>query len=295
MFATPQVWWLVYAIIFYPYVYLASLAGFASISPASREAAASLDQSPAQTLRRVELPQVMPYAIGGALLVVCETVSDYGVAALFATETFSTWAVNHWTHTGDLRTALIVGGLVAVGVLALFALYPVAARPTFTKPLRAPQPARFSLRTGQLMLVYATLGLLMLLAVVAPLLQPDALECRNPGLLQLHRHLDILPWSELAGITSSTVLLGISAAVFAVLLAMASRRSCTQESCSLAGSSGLFLRSAGCCSRTRLRVAVHPGVRYCRFQPCSDAVRAGIEVFSSCSAHSDTCPCSSFA
>ena len=209
----------VYVAVFYPYVYLAALSGFVHVSTPAREAAASLGAKPLQVLRRVELPYVLPYALGGTLLVMCETVSDYGVATLFATETFSTWVVKRWVITGDLYTAILVGGLVAVGLLAMFGLVPMVSRALSPAPARRSEHERITLSPVQTLSVYASLGLVALLVVVAPLVQLVVWGFDSITTSAVEG-MEVLPWSSLWQAVSSTALLAVAVAFVAVCVAL---------------------------------------------------------------------------
>jgi iron(III) transport system permease protein len=74
----------VYTLTLYPYVLLPTVAAFKAIDVSVEEAAQSLGSSPARTFRTITLPVVIPSVLAGALLVLIETLENFGVPAVLA-------------------------------------------------------------------------------------------------------------------------------------------------------------------------------------------------------------------
>ncbi|MFS4436877.1 ABC transporter permease [Paracoccaceae bacterium GXU_MW_L88] len=108
--------------VLYPYVYLLARASFRQQSAAAYMVARTLGQTPTGAFLRVALPMARPAIAGGALLVVMETIADFGTVAFFNVQTFSTGIYQAWFSLGDrgaaaqlslvlLLFALLVAGL----------------------------------------------------------------------------------------------------------------------------------------------------------------------------------------
>jgi iron(III) transport system permease protein len=74
----------VYTLTLYPYVLLPTVAALKAIDISVEEAAQSLGSSTARTFRTITLPIVIPSVLAGALLVLIETLENFGVPAVLA-------------------------------------------------------------------------------------------------------------------------------------------------------------------------------------------------------------------
>ena len=74
----------VYALTLYPYVLLPTIAAFKAVDVSMEEAAQNLGSSPARTVWTVTLPIVMPAILAGGLLVLIETLENFGVPFVLA-------------------------------------------------------------------------------------------------------------------------------------------------------------------------------------------------------------------
>lgn len=105
----------------YPYVYLFSRAAFAEASPSIAEAARSLGLSGNAVWWRVVWPVARPAIVAGSLLVLMETLADFGVVAYFAVDTFSAGIYRAWQGMGDrvgaARLAIVL--LLLVGMVVV--------------------------------------------------------------------------------------------------------------------------------------------------------------------------------
>jgi iron(III) transport system permease protein len=112
----------VYAFAFYPYVYLAARASFATQSVCALEAARSLGASPWASFWRVALPLARPGLIAGGALALMEIAADYGAAAYFGAETMTTGVFHAWFARGDRPLALHLASALLLSAFALLAL-----------------------------------------------------------------------------------------------------------------------------------------------------------------------------
>lgn len=91
--------------VLYPYVYLLARASFRQQSSNAYLVARILGRSPAGAFVQVALPMARPAIAGGTLLVVMETIADYGTVAHFSVQTFSTGIYQAWFSIGDRSAA----------------------------------------------------------------------------------------------------------------------------------------------------------------------------------------------
>lgn len=91
--------------VLYPYVYLLARASFRQQSANAFLVARTLGHSPLAAFRRVALPMARPAIAGGALLVVMETIADFGTVAYFNVQTFATGIYQAWFSLGDRAAA----------------------------------------------------------------------------------------------------------------------------------------------------------------------------------------------
>ncbi|MBV8392157.1 MAG: iron ABC transporter permease [Alphaproteobacteria bacterium] len=73
-----------YALTLYPYVLLPTIAAFKAVDVSMEEAAQNLGSSPVRTVRTVILPIVLPAILAGGLLVLIETLENFGVPFVLA-------------------------------------------------------------------------------------------------------------------------------------------------------------------------------------------------------------------
>jgi iron(III) transport system permease protein len=106
----------VFAFTLYPYVYLVSRSAFINQSKSMKEAARLLGLNQFQIFYRLALPLIRPAAIGGLMLVIMETLSDFGAVDHFAIQTFTTGIFRTWYGLYDLQTAMQLASLLLLTV-----------------------------------------------------------------------------------------------------------------------------------------------------------------------------------
>lgn len=192
-----------------PYVTVPTMAAFARVDHAVMDAARSLGHSPVRAFLSTMLPQVMPAALAGTLLVALYTLSDFGAPALLRVDTLTTGIYAQFT--GGLDRSLSAAMALVLAALALLCVAAEAlarrrasrGRPTASAPRAPMRPGR---RIGALLM----LGL-GAVAAASVLLPPAALLVRVPSAGRYAADA-----SELAGAALSTVGVGAAAAVLTV-------------------------------------------------------------------------------
>ena len=155
---------------FYPYVYLLSRNAFNNIGQRALEVGQSLGLSPLQSLWRVALPLARPWIVAGVLLVLMETLADFGAVYILGVDTFTTAIYKAWFGLFSLPAATQLASL-----LILFALLLLSAE-RWQRGERHYQASGRRVQRRQLHGAYAGLACLYAAAVfavafVVPLLQ----------------------------------------------------------------------------------------------------------------------------
>ncbi|MGD9526729.1 ABC transporter permease [Pseudonocardia sp.] len=111
-----------------PYVTLPVAAAFRTADTGLEDVALTLGSGPVATFVTVTLPQVLPAALAGTLLVALYTLSDFGAVALLQYDAF-TWAIRAaYEGTFDRATAAVLALVLVVLTLALVAAERMARR-----------------------------------------------------------------------------------------------------------------------------------------------------------------------
>ncbi|MCK5858752.1 iron ABC transporter permease [Abyssibacter sp.] len=109
---------LVLALALYPYVYLLARNAFLSQGRRALEVAASLGYGPVAGFLRIGLPLARPWIAGGALLVMMETLADFGAVSAFNVRTLTTAIYQSWfalfSIDGALALACVLVGIALV-------------------------------------------------------------------------------------------------------------------------------------------------------------------------------------
>jgi iron(III) transport system permease protein len=106
----------------FPYVYLVACDAFASQGARALEAARALGMSPRRAFLRASLPLARPFIAGGVLLVLMETLADFGTVAAFNYDTFTSAIYSAWFAMFSTDTALQIAAVMLLAVIALVLL-----------------------------------------------------------------------------------------------------------------------------------------------------------------------------
>ena len=112
----------VFSFTLYPYVYLVSRSAFLNQSKSMKESARLLGLSQIGVFFRLSLPIIRPAAIGGLMLVIMETLSDFGAVDHFAIQTLTTGIFRTWEGMQDLQTAMQLASILLLVVGLFFIL-----------------------------------------------------------------------------------------------------------------------------------------------------------------------------
>ena len=105
-------------LVLYPYVYLIARSAFKVHSTGAFNSARSLGASPARAFFLVSVPMARPAIAAGALLVMMETIADFGTVAHFSVQTFATGIYKTWFGLADRgASAQLALGLLSFALL----------------------------------------------------------------------------------------------------------------------------------------------------------------------------------
>ena len=212
---------LVMSLALYPYVYLISRNAFLTQGRRTLEVAQSLGLSRRRAFFRLVLPMARPWIVGGLLLVVMETLADFGTVVVFNYDTFTTGIYKAWYGLFSLAAASQLASLLVLLVFSLILIEQYTrGRKHYTASERsAREQQRFMLsrwhRWSATLVCSSVLGV----AFVLPLLQLFVWSWAV-----YHEDLD---WRYLSFLWHSLVLGGLAAvitAAVALILAYAIRQ-----------------------------------------------------------------------
>ncbi|WP_103384116.1 ABC transporter permease [Pseudonocardia dioxanivorans] len=196
-----------------PYVTIPVLAALRLADAGPEDVARTLGRGPVAAFATVTLPQVLPAALAGSLLVALYTLSDFGAIALLRYQAL-TWAV-HASYTGTLDR---VTAAVLALVLTAFALAMVLAERRVRRRATAGRAVVATRRADPVSLgrwaTAATATGLAAVAALSLLLPPAVLASR---ILRAGTAPD---WVDLARSAVTTLALGAAAAALVVVLAV---------------------------------------------------------------------------
>jgi len=112
----------------YPFVMLTAQSALQRLDPALGEAARSLGDGPADTLRRVVLPQVRPAVASGSLLVALYAMRDFGAVSIMRYDTLTRGVYTQYRSAFDRTGAAVWSLLLLALVVAVLAVERRAAR-----------------------------------------------------------------------------------------------------------------------------------------------------------------------
>lgn len=113
---------LVMTLALYPYVYLLSRSAFMTQGKSSMEAARSLGLSPTGAFFKVCLPMARPWIAGGLMLVIMDTLADFGAVSIFNFDTFTTAIYKSWFGFFSLTAAAQLSSILVFIVLVVILL-----------------------------------------------------------------------------------------------------------------------------------------------------------------------------
>ncbi len=103
----------------YPYIYLFAKTAFKSEAIEAYEVAKIMGYSEFRIFSRIMLLSARPAIFSGALLVLMETLSDYGASAYLGVDTFSAGIFKLWYDLNDSYSSSILSGILMIFVFLI--------------------------------------------------------------------------------------------------------------------------------------------------------------------------------
>ncbi len=201
------------SLVLYPYVFLLARAAFLEQSVGVLEVSRTLGCGPWCGFYRVALPLARPAIVAGLSLALMETLADYGTVAYFGLGVFTTGIFRTWFGMGDSIAAAKMASLLLFFVFALIVIERASRKRaqyhhTSTKYSRLPE---YKLQGYRAWLAF--------LVCLIPVLFGFLLPAGQLSVWAVETYQDMVDASFIT-LTLHTVLLGLSAALLSVILAL---------------------------------------------------------------------------
>ncbi|MEL6560208.1 MAG: iron ABC transporter permease [Bacteroidota bacterium] len=108
--------------VLYPYIFLSARTAFARQAFVMQEAASILGHNKVKSFFSVVLPVARPAIVAGLMLVIMETLNDYGTVKYYGVPTFTTGIFRSWLSLGDLQSAIYLSAMLMTAVFMLILL-----------------------------------------------------------------------------------------------------------------------------------------------------------------------------
>ncbi len=164
---------IVMVLAFYPYVYLIARNAFATQGKRALEAAQSLGYSSTRGFFHVALPMARPWIVGGLMLVIMETLADFGTVSVFNYDTFTTGIYKAWFSLFSLPAASQLASILIVVVFVIIVIEQQArARMRYTTVGKtAGYQERIQLKKVHAITATCFAGTVLLFAFLIPMIQ----------------------------------------------------------------------------------------------------------------------------
>lgn len=201
------------SLVLYPYIYLLARAAFLEQSVGVLEVSRTLGCGVWCGMLRVALPLARPAIVAGLSLVLMETLADYGTVAYFGLGVFTTGIFRTWFGMGDAVAAARMAALLLLFVFVLIVLERASRQKaqyhhTSSKLQRMPEYPLRGMR-----------GFIAFMMCLFPVFFGFLLPAGQLSLWAVETYQDMVD-QQFVELTLNTLLLGFSAAVLSVLLAL---------------------------------------------------------------------------
>lgn len=140
---------LVMTLALYPYVYLLARNGFLTAGVRATEVAQSLGHKPMSAFFKVALPMAQPMILSGLMLVLMETISDFGAVSIFNYDTLTTTVYKAWFSMFSLNAAAKFSSiLILLAFLLLWFEQKVRQGKQYSPAEKQPRPTARRILTG---------------------------------------------------------------------------------------------------------------------------------------------------
>lgn len=218
----------------YPYVYLAARAAFLRQAGSLLEVGRMLGCSRGEAFRRVVLPLARPAIVVGLVLVLMETLADFGAVSLLGVQTFTTGIYRAWFSLGDRVAASQIGSMLVGFVLLLVLLERVMRRGQTFNPAGEHQfDSRETLTGWRAALALAACLVPLVLGFLLPVGRLVWMTLGTTSFIGLLRFLELVRNTAL--VASVTAVLAVLVGLVIVYATRVTRRPAVAAAATLAG------------------------------------------------------------
>ncbi len=163
---------LIFSFTLYPYVYILSLSSLARQSANYLDSAKLLGASPRRTFFTVTLPLLRPALVAGSLLVILETLNDYGLVQYFNVRVFSFAIFNAWFSLGDVVSAIRLSAFLLLTVFFIILLErALRGKRKYHMPTKSRFVHRINLKGWPFIFVFSGLLVILFFGFFIPIAQ----------------------------------------------------------------------------------------------------------------------------
>lgn len=162
-----------FAVTLYPYIYLATRAYLQKQPYTMFAAAKTLGASQMQVFWRMIFPLLRPALIGASVLVMMETLNDYGLVHYFGLRVYATTIFQSWFNGNDLNTAVRLSvSLIVFILMILWAESSLRKTYKYSAPITQIKPiSRLPFTTWNRFWFYGLGFLVIVIALGFPIMQ----------------------------------------------------------------------------------------------------------------------------
>jgi len=163
---------LIFSFTLYPYIYLLVLSSLSKQSASYGESAILLGSNKYQVFFKVTLPLLRPALVAGSLLVILETLNDYGLVQYFNVRVFSFAIFNAWFSLGDVVSAIRISAYLMLTVfIIIFIERLLRGRKKFHVHVKSKSMTRKKVSRTQSFIMILFLLLILMIGFFIPVIQ----------------------------------------------------------------------------------------------------------------------------
>ncbi len=159
---------LIFSFTLYPYVFMTVKSSLQKQSSEIYESAQLLKASKRKIWTKIIIPLSRPALVAGVLLVVLETLNDYGVVSYFNVRVFSFAIFDAWFRLGDVTSAIRLSGVMLIFVFLLVITERLLRRNKVYYTMQSRKRVRRTFDKKHLVIVYIVLSIPLLFGFLIP-------------------------------------------------------------------------------------------------------------------------------
>jgi len=195
----------------YPYVYLLARNAFQTQGKRVLEVSQALGQSRTNAFFKAALPMARPWIASGLMLVLMETLADFGAVSIFNYDTFTTGIYKAWFGFFSLSAAAQLSSILLIFViLVVIVEQQMRAKMQFHQVGKmTPETSRIRLYGWKKWGACGALGAIVLIAFLIPCLQLAVWSFKSAAVEIDSRYIGLLVRSVFLSLMAVTVITGL--------------------------------------------------------------------------------------